>query len=130
MGFTRREIVVLLFLVGSLIVGMGVRLYRQHWEPLPEIIEDTPKITPTLEESRDVTNGTGGDNRHEALFVNINDADCTTLEQLPGIGPVIAARIVDYRQRQGAFQSPDELMKVRGIGKLNYQKLKPFIKLD
>lgn len=130
MGFTRREILVLLFLVTGLVAGMGVRVYRQHWEPLPEISDETIQLSQTLEESRGETNGIKEDRVEERLIVNINDADCPTLEKLPGIGPVIAARIVDYRQRHGVFQAPEELMKVRGIGKQNYQRIKPFIEVD
>jgi competence protein ComEA len=49
--------------------------------------------------------------------VNVNTADAATLaRELDGIGPAKAQAIVDYRQKNGAFQSPDELLKVEGIG--------------
>lgn len=49
-------------------------------------------------------------------LVDINSADRSELEALPGIGPVLAQRIVDYRQRFGPFRSPDQLAQVPGIG--------------
>ena len=45
------------------------------------------------------------------------------LESLPGIGPKLAARIVDYRAANGPFQSPEELMNVSGIGEKTYAGL-------
>jgi comEA protein len=48
--------------------------------------------------------------------VNVNTASARELERLPGIGPVIAARIEEYRDEHGAFGSLDELDNVPGIG--------------
>lgn len=48
--------------------------------------------------------------------ININTADAETLDYLPGIGPVLAQRIVDYREQFGPFQSIGELINVSGIG--------------
>lgn len=48
--------------------------------------------------------------------VNINTADVAELQTLPGIGPVLAQRIVDYRQSRGGFETVGELANVSGIG--------------
>jgi competence protein ComEA len=49
--------------------------------------------------------------------VNVNTADASTLaKELDGIGPAKAQAIVDYRQKNGPFKSPDDLLKVDGIG--------------
>lgn len=48
--------------------------------------------------------------------VNINTADLETLSALPGIGEVLAQRIIDYRQENGSFQALEELTNVKGIG--------------
>lgn len=55
--------------------------------------------------------------------ININTATAAELESLPGIGPKLAARIVDYRAANGPFQSPEELMNVSGIGEKTYAGL-------
>jgi len=47
--------------------------------------------------------------------VNINTASAEQLTTLPGIGPKLAARILDYRQKSGAFKSVQELMNVKDI---------------
>ena len=59
-----------------------------------------------------------------AITVNINTASATEFEGLPGIGAKTAARIVEYRQKNGAFKKIEELMNVRGLGEKNFLKLK------
>ena len=59
-----------------------------------------------------------------AAKVNINTATAAELDQLPGIGPAMAARIVEWRQANGPFQSGEDLKKVQGIGEAKYRKLK------
>jgi len=49
-------------------------------------------------------------------LLNINTATATELEALPGIGPTLAQRIVDYRTQHGPFQSIEDIMNVSGIG--------------
>jgi competence protein ComEA len=59
--------------------------------------------------------------------VNINTASASDLEALPGIGAKTAARIIEYRQKNGPFKKIEELMNVRGVGEKNFLKLKPQI---
>ena len=56
--------------------------------------------------------------------VNINTASSAELEALPGIGPAKAKSIVEYRQKNGAFKSVEELKNVKGIGDAVLNKLK------
>ena len=58
--------------------------------------------------------------------VNINSASKRELDALPGIGEVLAQRIIDYRSANGPFQSVDELIKIKGIGEKTLAKLKPY----
>jgi competence protein ComEA len=59
-----------------------------------------------------------------APVVNINTAPAEQLERLPGVGPKTAARIVEYRQKNGGFKKVEELMNVRGIGEKAFLKMK------
>ena len=54
-------------------------------------------------------------------------ADARALDALPGIGPVLAARIVQHRREHGAFRDPDELLAVRGIGPRLLERLRPLV---
>ena len=59
--------------------------------------------------------------------VDINAADSEKLATLPGIGPSIAQRIVDYRKEHGPFKSVDELVNVRGVGEKLLAKLRDHV---
>lgn len=61
--------------------------------------------------------------------VNINTAGAEQLQELPGIGPAMAARIVGYRQQAGQFQKAEDLMNVGGIGPKKFGRIAPLIKL-
>lgn len=61
--------------------------------------------------------------------INVNTATAEVLQSLPGIGPVYARRIIEYRQENGHFTGAEELINIKGIGKKRLEKLKPFIKL-
>ena len=56
--------------------------------------------------------------------VNINTADEKTLDTLPGVGPAMAKRIIEYRETEGAFQSIEDIKKIRGIGEAKFAKMK------
>ncbi|MBN2363763.1 helix-hairpin-helix domain-containing protein [candidate division WOR-3 bacterium] len=61
--------------------------------------------------------------------VNINSSDARMLETLPGIGPVIAQRIIDYRNEHGPFSRKQDIQNVRGIGPAKYSKIESLITL-
>ena len=61
------------------------------------------------------------------LKVNINEAKQEDFEQLPGIGPSIAKKIIEYREQNGKFTSIDELQEVKGIGESKFENIKEYI---
>lgn len=61
--------------------------------------------------------------------ININTADKSELDTLPGIGPSLAERILEYRQTNGSFNDIDELKKVTGIGPSKFEKIKDKVTL-
>lgn len=63
----------------------------------------------------------------DALLVDINTADAQQLQQLPGIGDVLAGRILDYREERGSFTSLEQLLDVEGIGAGRLEELLPYI---
>ena len=64
-----------------------------------------------------------------AALVNLNTADQATLETLPGVGPVTAAAILEWRTQHGAFSSVDELLEVSGIGDATLAEIAPHVTL-
>lgn len=71
------------------------------------------------------TPGGGAAAPSAGALVNLNTADLTTLETLPGVGPVLGQAIVEWREQHGGFTSVDELDDVSGIGEKTYAELAP-----
>jgi competence protein ComEA len=67
--------------------------------------------------------GSGGDAASGERKVNINTADNAELESLPGVGVATAQRIINYREKNGAFTSVEDLMNISGIGEKKYADL-------
>jgi competence protein ComEA len=63
----------------------------------------------------------------EARPVDINTADASALESVPGIGKSLSQRILAFRDKNGPFQSVDDLLKIQGIGEKSIQKLRPYL---
>lgn len=78
-----------------------------------------------------IKNATTVDTKSESAFkvsnVNINTATQTELETLPGIGPSLALKIINYRKENGKFKSIEELKSVNGIGENKYEEIKKYI---
>lgn len=63
----------------------------------------------------------------EKATLNLNVATLDQLATLPGIGPKVAERILEYRTKNGAFKKIEELMNVKGIGEKSFLKIKPLV---
>ncbi len=59
--------------------------------------------------------------------VNLNRASADELQVLPGIGPVLAQRMVDWRKAHGRYRTVDDLQEVKGIGKKRLEQLRPLV---
>ncbi|NOT45603.1 MAG: helix-hairpin-helix domain-containing protein [Acidobacteria bacterium] len=59
--------------------------------------------------------------------VNINTASQAQLETLPGVGARTAERIIEYRQKNGAFRKIEDLMNVQGIGERSFLRIRPLV---
>ncbi|HYH86442.1 MAG TPA: helix-hairpin-helix domain-containing protein [Pyrinomonadaceae bacterium] len=62
--------------------------------------------------------------------ISINHSPREELERLPGIGPALAARIIEHRERHGPFRRTEHLMLVRGISERRFRQLRPFINAE
>lgn len=100
---------------------------------LAYILEDGQKIyVPNKNEkiegneyiTKDSGNNEGNSNSKEEKKVNINQAKQTELEELPGIGPSLASRIIEYREQNGKFEKIEDLQNVKGIGESKFSDIK------
>jgi competence protein ComEA len=74
-----------------------------------------------------VTGTAGTSSSGGTTLINVNTATETELETLPGVGPVTAAAIIDYRTKNGPFASVDDLIDVSGIGPSTLEQIRPFV---
>jgi len=62
-----------------------------------------------------------------STVVDLNTATAEQLDQLPNIGPTLAERIIEYRQRSGPFRSVDDLNAVPGLGPKRLEQIRPYV---
>lgn len=65
-----------------------------------------------------------------ADLVNINTANAEQLQSLPGIGPAIAEKIIEYRTQNGPFKQKEDIQNVQGIGPKKYEAIKDLITVE
>ncbi len=125
---------------GVVLLDPGARVMdavQQAGGALPEADLDSLNLAQPVRDGEKITvprrgenTPTGGGSAPGASGkVNINTASKEELERLPGIGPTLAQRILDYRQSKGGFRSVDELGKVSGIGPKKFEELKDLVEI-
>ncbi len=127
-GFTKSEQRVILFLTASFFCGALIRAVREDARPLPDAAESGIQVP--LEVPNPQRKNAGGGGERPAAGVNINSAGSSELVRVPGIGPVMAGRILAYRRESGRFRSVDDLIRVRGIGPRTLEKIRPYLRID
>jgi len=113
---TGRERVALLFLTATFLLGVGVTLVKRVHatraaarEPL--VIENPVDTAEVID-----------------VRIDINRAEAWELELLPGIGPKLSQRMMDYREKHGRFEKPEGLLEVNGIGPKKLEAIRDLVK--
>lgn len=113
-----RERTVLIFLILVLLTGVGVTTVRRARQraDLKTIAVASPLPTPYEKEGKSEGDSTPNSAVRTSGLINVNTATAAELDLLPGIGPVLAGRIIEYRTRKGPFKTAGDLIQVPGIG--------------
>ena len=116
----------LLIKFGMLAAAIAVVLWI-GW-PAPE--EGTPKSgpdQPAIAQAPPVAPGPSFSPVKPISKVDLNRASADELTTLPGVGPVLAQRMVEWRKTHGRYRSVDDLQEVKGIGKKRMEQLRPLV---
>lgn len=110
--------------------GMKIYIPKKGEENSQSEVQETTKETITKSDTtqKAVTQGTQQTTQTQSK-VNINTANQTELETLPGIGPSTALKIINYRKENGKFNKIEDIKNVSGIGESKYSKIKDYIKV-
>jgi competence protein ComEA len=127
-GFTRNEQRVVLFLTAAFLSGTLIKAVRENAYPLPDVPESVGFVLPQKPERPPEAVAAVGD--HAGAGVGLNSAGSVELIEVPGIGPVLAGRILAFRRENGPFRSVDELIRVRGVGPRTLEKIRPYLRID
>ena len=144
--FSRAETFALAILLLMVLIGGGILLYRkQHRNSAAGVIfpiggaatQGKPEVSarsrdrssPAPPRSQDTIIWTRQESRQDdrTLLLNINTAPAESLMMLPRVGKVISRRIIELRQRLGRFDSVEQLVAVRGIGKKTLELIRPYV---
>jgi competence protein ComEA len=121
--------------LGLFALGAAHDLWRLHHPPPPWSEASPPAAGPSATSSSAMPPGVAltDDSSHREMHdggaavpkrVDLNRADAGELDQLPGIGPVLAGRIVEHRRISGPYRSAEDLLAVRGIGPALFERLR------
>ena len=124
----KKQPIYLLFLAGALFAGITLGFFLGRNLTRGDVMVSLPEsmyTEPTQASTAASVETTGAE---EVSFpLDINQADSEALQALPGIGEVLAARIIAYRDENGPFSSPDQLMNVEGIGEKRLEAILDYI---
>ena len=125
---TKTEKTVLYSLIFFLAIGIGVRIYRNHYSQInlearenPEILKKKSSTIPKIGKHLMSLKENG------IPIVEINSASADDFATLPGIGKKTGQKIVDFRNINGSFKEKTDLLKVKEIGIRLYLKLEPYL---
>ncbi len=93
-----------------------------------ELADGTQVYVPTIGEVPPVPAASGAGETADGP-IDLNIADATVLETLPGVGPATSAAILDHRERNGPFVSVDGLLEVRGIGEAKLAQIRDLVRV-
>lgn len=112
-------------------INQASEVQDQQQIHIPHLAEENPP-PPVQGGSTADEFSVGGDSQPEpgSGLININTASLDQLDTLPGIGPVIAQRIIDYRESIGGFPSIEAITEVSGIGEATFGKIKERITVE
>lgn len=129
--------VVLMLVVGAFYLGRATSdpVVTVESAPEPTITYAVPSVVPDVSDAPSQAYSSAAVSEFSEVSgessgrIDLNKADAQLLETLPGIGPVLAQRILDYRESSGGFASVEELKNVSGIGDKTFAAIENLVEV-
>lgn len=130
LALTATERRVLLFVTGAFVAGLGIRFYQETFPATPSFDYAAADSAFAALSSAAAADDDGESRPEVSRPLNLNTATKHQLVALPGIGEVMADRILRHREDHGPFRDVGELRSIKGISKRSLEKLKPLVTVD
>lgn len=136
--FSKNEKFAVIFILIVIFSGTVIKLYLEVWsKPEKEIYnfeeyKNNLKVQITEDSIRlfsDTLQKNNDSSFSEFVTIDINEAEISEFEKLPGIGVGIASKIIEFRNKAGKFKKTEDLKKVKGIGEKKFQNIQKYIKV-
>ena len=108
-------------------INLAMKIKDEGHYIIPKVGEETKDTVVNDNEYRNENNTLNEPERNNDNKININTADLSELDSLPGFGQVTAQKIIEYRQEHTKFNSIEELMNIKGIGEKKFNNVKDYI---
>lgn len=108
-------------------INLAMKIKDEGHYIIPKVGEETKDTVTNDNEYRNENNTLNEPESNNDNKININTADLSELDSLPGFGQVTAQKIIEYRQEHTKFNSIEELMNIKGIGEKKFNNVKDYI---
>lgn len=122
LNFTPQETKAIIFLLMALLVGSGIILYKRTYPKFAPQLRLEKGGADSLRQTLYPSGGGQGENR-----INLNQATAAELQLLPGLGPALSRRVVEFREANGNFRRIEDIMQVPGIGPKTFERIKDYV---
>lgn len=112
---------VVYFLIAMLVLGLAIKFYKARANRIDLKVGKAELAPEKIDIDKII---------REKQIVKINTATAQDFTRLPGIGPGLAGRIVEYRNKNGSFLAREDLKNVSGIGEKKYEAVKDYITVE
>lgn len=124
-NFTPQETKALIFLLVALLLGSGIVLYKRTRPGFAPQLKLEKSGIDSPGQTRYFSEPGPGEKK-----INLNQATAAELQLLPGLGPALSRKVVEFREAKGEFKLIEDVMQVPGIGPKTFERIKEYLTIE